>query len=58
MLEKAITTIKHAEQVRGQHDVLRNSKGKGHIGTTDLPAIRNKSHDKRSTRAVRNPLPS
>ena len=38
-LENASTTIKQAEQVRGQQDVLRNSEGQGHSGTTNLHAI-------------------
>ena len=54
-LEKAITIIKQAEQVRGQQDVLRNSEGEGHSGTTDLHVIRYKPRDIRSTESRKKP---
>ena len=57
MLEKAITTIKQAEQVRGQQDALRNSDGQGHSDTTDLPAIHYKPRDIRSTESRKKPVP-
>ena len=56
-LERAIITIKQVEQVRGQQDVLRNSEGQGLSDTTDLPAIRYKLRDIRSTESRKKPAP-